>query len=53
MKLPIHALMLVSCLAVLSGCDGSKTYRIKTETIRLDSLEQIVTVHDSLVKPVL
>ena len=53
MKLPIHALILVSGLTILSGCDGSNTYRVKTETIRLDSLDQIVVMHDSLVKPVL
>jgi Bax protein len=38
-------------LSFLSGCENRKTYRLKTEAIKVDSLEQIVLIKDSLVKP--
>ncbi len=38
---------------VLWGCDGSTTYRVKTETITIDSVSEIVTLRDSLVRPIL
>lgn len=35
------------------GCDGTTTYEVRTETIKVDSLSQIVLVNDSLVRPIL
>lgn len=56
MKLVTLALF-ISCIVVmfltLSGCDGSTTYRVKTEVVQLDSIDQIAPLRDSLVKPVL
>jgi len=40
-------------LVALWSCDGSTTYTVKTETITIDSVSEIVTLNDSLVKPVL
>ena len=40
-------------ILVASGCGGENTYKVKTESIVLDSLSQIVPVTDSLVKPIL
>jgi Bax protein len=49
--------ILISCIVVtfliLLGCDGSTAYRIKTETIQVDSIDQIAPLRDSLVKPIL
>ncbi|WP_276366761.1 glucosaminidase domain-containing protein [Chryseolinea sp. H1M3-3] len=39
--------------AVLAGCDGKQTYVIKSKIIKVDSLDQIVAMHDSLVCPIL
>jgi Bax protein len=38
-------------LFFLWGCENRKTYRLKTQAIKVDSLEQIVLITDSLVKP--
>lgn len=46
-------LALAAFVTSLWGCDGSTTYKVKTEILRIDSLSEIVTVHDSLVKPIL
>jgi Bax protein len=43
----------MSALATLWGCDGNQRYAVKTEMIKVDSLGQILLLHDSLVKPVL
>lgn len=39
-------------LTLLSGCDKEKFYTVKTETIRIDSLDQVIPLEDSLVKPI-
>ena len=46
-------LALAALVTSLWGCDGSTTYQVKTEILRIDSLSEIVTIHDSLVKPIL
>jgi len=33
-------------------CDGSRTYEVKSEIVNLDSLDQIIDLHNSLVRPV-
>ena len=43
----------VVLLGMLAACDGTNTYRVKTETIEIDSVNQIVVIRDSLVKPIL
>lgn len=56
MKLGIYMFWIlcsVMAFLMLSGCDGSRMYSVKTETIYVDSLEQIVPLRDSLVKPIL
>jgi Bax protein len=40
-------------LATLWGCDGRQLYVVKTEAVKVDSLSQIVLLHDSLVRPIL
>ncbi len=37
----------------ISGCDDTKTFSVRTETIKVESLDQIVLVADALVKPLL
>lgn len=44
---------IVALCVTLSGCDKPKNYRLKTRSIRVDSLKQIVLVQDSLVEPLL
>ena len=39
--------------ATLLACDGTTTYQVKTETIKVDSLNQIIPLNDSLVRPIL
>lgn len=39
-------------LAALSACEGEKT-TVKTEIVKVDSLDQIIALEDSLVKPVI
>lgn len=56
MKFLTWATSLTICIALLGmllGCDGSNTYRVKTEIIEVDSLDEIVLLHDSLVRPIL
>ena len=56
MKLLTRATFLTTCIALLGillGCDGSNTYSVKTEIIQVDSLDQIILIEDSLVKPIL
>jgi Bax protein len=56
MKLVTRATFVATCLALLGillGCDGNNTYNVKTEIVQVDSLDQIVLIEDSLVKPVL
>jgi Bax protein len=43
----------VVVILLLSGCDNNKIYGIKTEKIRIHSLDQILLIQDSLVKPIL
>lgn len=38
---------------ILSGCDGTQTYKIDSEIVKVDSLNQIVLIRDTLVKPIL
>jgi Bax protein len=38
---------------LLVGCDRYKSHRVKTTLIIVDSLDQVVLVNDSLVKPIL
>src|SRR5687768_16534314 len=55
MKSGIQALLLNLSLLVittLSSCDGTQTYSVNSELVADDSLDQIVTLHDSLVKPI-
>lgn len=55
MKFHRRALVLTGSFALfifVSSCD-SNTYTVRTEKIRVDSLNQIVLVRDSLVKPLL
>src|SRR5689334_2219887 len=40
-------------LVTISGCENPKTFRLRTNSVRVDSLDQIVLVKDTLVKPVL
>lgn len=40
-------------LISLAGCTETKTFRVQTSTVKVDSLHQIVLVTDSLVKPLL
>ena len=40
-------------LGAVSGCENRKTFRLQTNSVRVDSLEQIILVKDTLVKPVL
>ncbi len=47
-----HALGCMLILFILAGCK-EKTYRVKTETLALSSLREVVALEDSLVKPVL
>lgn len=44
---------LITLLGILLGCDGSNTYNIKSEIVEVDSLNEIILLHDSLVKPIL
>lgn len=37
----------------LFGCEKNKTFTVKTETLQLNSLAQVVLIEDSLVKPIL
>src|SRR5688572_1156396 len=56
MKLLTRATFLTTCIALLGillGCDGSNTYSVKTEIIQVDSLDEIILLDDSLVKPIL
>ena len=56
MKLLTRATFITTCIALLGsllGCDGSNTYSVKTEFIQVDSLDQIVLIQDSLVRPIL
>jgi len=56
MKLLNQSKFLLSCtvlLGMLWACDGTNTYRVKPEVVQVDSLEQIILLHDSLVRPVL
>lgn len=50
---PVRYLCLAAIVASLSACDGTATYKVKTETVKIDSLGQIVLLRDSLVKPIL
>lgn len=46
-----HILLLA--IIILSACKKETTFRVKSETIKVDSLDQIVLISDSLVKPIL
>jgi Bax protein len=47
----ILCILFLVCL--LSGCDGDKTFRVRTQIVELDSLSQLEILQDSLVKPYL
>lgn len=50
------ALQILTVAVLVMGlwaCDGSTTYKVKTETLKIDTVSEIVTIHDSLVKPIL
>ncbi len=56
MKFPIQALFLAGAFGLLmtvSGCSGNTNYTVKSEIVEVESLDQIVMMHDSLVKPLL
>ena len=40
-------------VAALCACDGNTTYKVRTETLKIDSVSEIVMINDSLVKPIL
>ena len=40
-------------LTHLSSCNRHKTYRVESETIKIESPEQIVSLSDEMVKPLL
>ncbi len=40
-------------LTTVSGCDKSRTFTVRTETIKVESIDQIVLVADAVVKPLL
>ncbi|HEY3406064.1 MAG TPA: glucosaminidase domain-containing protein [Ohtaekwangia sp.] len=40
-------------ITIFIGCEDKKTFRVKTETVHVDSLHKIVLVKDTLVRPVL
>jgi Bax protein len=46
-------LCVLTCSAALTACDGNTTYEVNTETLTIDSVSEIVMIHDSLVKPIL
>jgi Bax protein len=51
-----HILLLAGeclLLASLSGCNRHKTYRVESETIRIESTDQIAPLSDEIVKPLL
>lgn len=48
-----HYIVQAVLVSGLWGCDGTTTYRIRTETKKINSVTEIVTIQDSLVKPVL
>ncbi len=52
-KRPLLRLILFLTLILFSSCKKEKSIRVKTETIKIDSLDQIVLLSDSLVKPLL
>jgi Bax protein len=40
-------------LITLSGCESDKSYTIRTQIVKVDSIEKIILVTDSLVKPII
>lgn len=50
---PAFGAILLLFFTFLSACERNKTPVLRTETIRVDSVEQIVLLQDSLVKPIL
>lgn len=56
MKAPLPVVLYVCTVVVVAtfwGCDGKTTYIVKTKTVKVDSLNQIVIIHDPFVKPIL
>ena len=55
LKTRIHSaclgILIVSLILYLAGCDDD--HRIRTQTVRITSLDQVIPVNDSLVQPVL
>jgi Bax protein len=49
----LRSLALSALVAALWGCDGSITYKVRSETRTIDSVNEIVTTDDSLVRPIL
>lgn len=48
-----RSLTLPVIVAALWACDGNTTYKVRTETLKIDSVSEIVMINDSLVKPIL
>ena len=48
-----HGVGMGLLIFLIWGCNAKKTYSVKTETIKVDSLEQIIPLSDALVKPIL
>jgi Bax protein len=44
---------IMTIVAMLWGCDGTATYEVRTEMIKVNSVSQIVMLNDSLVRPIL
>ncbi len=52
MKQP-YAFIIILIGSLIIGCEREKTYRINTDFVHVDSLSEIITISDSLVKPVI
>lgn len=53
MRQSLSCFVILILIASVCSCEKKKTFRVKTETVNVDSLHKIVLVKDSLVKPVL
>jgi Bax protein len=48
-----RCISIATIVILLFSCDGSTTYEVKTEIVRIDSVSEIVMIGDSLVRPIL
>lgn len=53
MRHSLSCFVILLLIAAFFSCEQKKTFRVKTETVNVDSLHKIVLVKDSLVRPVL